>query len=72
MSELSSQIAFLSGTLDASNAQIQALQASQVAIGSSSGNTDTIAPVIPATVVSLEDQTALDMLLGTAESLIIQ
>lgn len=71
MSELSSQIAYLSGTLSDANARIAALQASQIAIESSSGNTDTIVPIIP-TVISPEDQTALDMILGTAESLIIQ
>jgi hypothetical protein len=72
MSELSSQISSLSWALSDANIRIALIQSSQIAIWSSSGNTDTIAPVIPSTVISSEDQSALDMILGTAESLMIQ
>jgi hypothetical protein len=72
MSDLSFQIASLSGALALSDAKIRDIQESVVTIGTSSGNTNTIAPVTPETTLSEENNLALSMILGTAENLIIQ
>lgn len=69
---ISAQINALSGALALSNAQIQEIQQSVIAIGTSSGNTNNIAPVTPEMTLSNEDNLALNMILGTAENLIIQ
>ena len=72
MSDLSFQIASLSGALALSDAKIRDIQESAVTIGTSSGNTNTIAPVTPEPTLSEENNLALSMILGTAEDLIIQ
>lgn len=71
MADLSSQISLLSGALSDSRARIAVLEQSQIATGSNSGNTNTIVPVT-SPLLSSEDQSALDMILGAAENLIIQ
>lgn len=66
ISDVSSQIATLSGTLALASARLSAVEAVGVTIGTSTGNTDTIVPVVPE-ILSSEDHLALDMLLATAE-----
>lgn len=72
MNQLSSQIQVLSGALALSDAKIHEIQDTVIAIGTSSGNTNTIAPVTPEPILSNEDNLALGMILGTAENLVIQ
>lgn len=66
INDISSQIASLSGVLATTTARLTAVEAIGIAVGTSSGNTDTIVPVVPE-IFSEEDHKALDMILSTAE-----
>ena len=71
MVDVSSQIASLSGALASASARLAAIETLSLTVATNTGNTDMIVSIVPETLSS-EDTTALSMILGTAENLIIQ
>lgn len=71
LTEIAFQVQILSGALATMSESLARYESERIAIGTSTENTDTIIPIIPESI-SGEDQLALNMLLATAENLIIQ